>query len=561
MPFLSDIANLAQGLNPLITGALSSASQSRATNNLVAGGQQGINTIQTGAQNAQNTLATNLQAQKTALAPFVNPGAQAATTISNMQPYTPQTFNWTPADIANDPAYQFRLQQGQAAIDAEGNAAGTRFSGATLKDLSQFNTGEAAQAEQQDYQRQLGTFQTNQGNQLSAYQTNLGAQQNLEAQGLNAQGQVTSTANTTANATANIQTSSAQQIAELQTQIANAQAAGNIAQAAQLQNTLTSLLNGAPAAVKSLNSLLNPTATNSTANPANVANGTDPNNPNNSGANSGTGLNPAGPASGTTTMYGPDGSAVNVPTDQAAQFQQAGYSTTQPQQSYGFPATTALPAAAGAGVAAATGAGSTAAALTPVTSVVIPGVTDATAATAAAGAGEAAATGAGTAAGEASAAATTGASSGVLSSIGAFMTNPITIGVGAALLAGYAIIKALQVHPTADQFVQGTQNPFVNAQGTGALNKVVDGFDSALKSGQLSQSDATALRTQTANLIQQFQAAGQQFASQGSKQATVWKQAQQTMATDFGGTNGVPDYSGILGKMDSEIAALPAQAA
>ena len=90
MPFLSDIANLAAGLNPLITGALSSASQSRATNNLVAGGQQGINTIQTGAQNAQNTLATNLQAQKTALAPFVNPGAQAATTISNMQPYTPQ---------------------------------------------------------------------------------------------------------------------------------------------------------------------------------------------------------------------------------------------------------------------------------------------------------------------------------------------------------------------------------------------------------------------------------------------------------------------------------------
>ena len=557
MPFLSDIANLAQGLNPLITGALSSASQSRATNNLVAGGQQGINTIQTGAQNAQNTLATNLQAQKTALAPFVNPGAQAATTISNMQPYTPQTFNWTPADIANDPAYQFRLQQGQAAIDAAANAGGTRFSGATLKDLSQFNTGEAAQAEQQDYQRQLGTFQTNQGNQLSAYQTNLGAQQNLEAQGLNAQGQVTSTANTTANATANIQTSSAQQIAELQTQIANAQAAGNIAQAAQLQNTLTSLLNGAPAAAKSLNSLLNPTATNSTANPANVANGTDPNNPNNSGANSGTGLNPAGPDSGTTTMYGPDGSAVNVPTDQAAQFQQAGYSTTQPQQSYGFPATTALPAAAGAGVAAATGAGSTAAALTPVTSVVIPGVTDATAATAAAGAGEAAAAGAG----EAGAAAGAGASSGVLSSIGAFMTNPITIGVGAALLAGYAIIKALQVHPTADQFVQGTQNPFVNAQGTGALNKVVDGFDSALKSGQLSQSDATALRTQTANLIQQFQAAGQQFASQGSKQATVWKQAQQTMATDFGGTNGVPDYSGILGKMDSEIAALPAQAA
>lgn len=48
---------------------------------------------------------------------------------------------------------------------------------------------------------------------------------------------------------------------------------------------------------------------------------------------------------------------------------------------------------------------------------------------------------------------------GVLGAVGGFLTNPITIGAGAALAAGL-IWKHSQAHPTADKWVQGEQNPF-----------------------------------------------------------------------------------------------------
>lgn len=534
MPTLSGLLNFGASAAASIFGAANSnGAQRGATKTLTAGGQQGINTIATGAQTATNTLQNNYQQQQAALQPFIAPGQQAATTLSNMKDFTPQTFNWTPANLANDPAYQFRLQQGQAGIEAAANAGGTRFSGATLKDLSTFNTGTAAQAENDDYNRSLGTFNTNENNQFSAYQTNLGRQQNLEAQGLQATGQQVSAGNQTAQSTAQIQTSSAQQIANLQTQIATAQAQGQTNQATTLQNTLNSLLNGA----QQSGLLKFPGSTPSTN----------------------TSFPPAG--SPNQNPQAPPGTDPNSLTDPYSSSPQGTDPNASQSPSGGSGSTAASLAGAGAAAttAALAGAGSTAASLTPVVTV---GLNYGAGAGLAAGAGEAGATGAslaapaieaGTEAGAADASTAAGSAaagaggSGILSSVGAFLTNPITIGVGAALLAGYAIIKATQVHPTADKFVQNIQNPFGQH-----LSGVVDGFDKALQSGQLSKSDAQSMRDQTAQMLQQFQAAGQQFAAQGSKQSTVWKQAQQTMAQDFG-----PNYKKILSKMDSEIAALP----
>lgn len=146
------------------------------------------------------------------------------------------------------------------------------------------------------------------------------------------------------------------------------------------------------------------------------------------------------------------------------------------------------------------------------------------------------------------------------SAIGGLASNPVTAPVAAAL--GAAVLwKKSQVHPTADKFVQGYQDPFVNTKGTGKLNLVVDGFDRAYTSGQLSKADAQTIRDATAQLIQQFMTDGQNFAQKGGKETTVWNQALRTMTQDFGGVRNAdgtwtPDWSKILGKMDQEIAGL-----
>lgn len=142
------------------------------------------------------------------------------------------------------------------------------------------------------------------------------------------------------------------------------------------------------------------------------------------------------------------------------------------------------------------------------------------------------------------------ASSGALAGISSLLTNPITIGIGAAI-AGALIWKSTQVHPTANTFVQNFQNPFGEH-----LGSVVDAFDQSLASGQMTKPQAQAAYDQTASLIQSFEQDRQSFAAKGSKESKVAQQAEAEMVKDFG-----PNYEGILGKMQSEIAQLPDLAA
>lgn len=133
-----------------------------------------------------------------------------------------------------------------------------------------------------------------------------------------------------------------------------------------------------------------------------------------------------------------------------------------------------------------------------------------------------------------------------------FLTNPITIGVGAALAAGL-IWRKSQAHHEANQFVQGFQNPFVNAQRTGILNKVVDGFNQAADSGQLTREQALQIRAQVLDLVNHFEQQRQQFGAKGSDQRKVAEQAKSTMTQYYG-----PNFSGLLGSMDQKIARLAA---
>lgn len=59
--------------------------------------------------------------------------------------------NFNPAEIANDPAYKFNMEQGNQAIERSQAARGLSGSGATLKSLSRYNQGLASQTSGQKF--------------------------------------------------------------------------------------------------------------------------------------------------------------------------------------------------------------------------------------------------------------------------------------------------------------------------------------------------------------------------------------------------------------------------
>ena len=104
--------------------------------------------------------------------------------------YFNQTY--TGQDIYSDPSYQFRLQQGQDAIQSSAAAQGGLLSGATLKALQGYGQESASQEYSNAYNR-FNADQTNRYNRLS----------NLVGIGQNAAAQVGNAGAQTAQAIAN----------------------------------------------------------------------------------------------------------------------------------------------------------------------------------------------------------------------------------------------------------------------------------------------------------------------------------------------------------------------
>ena len=132
--------------------------------------------------------------------------------------YFNQTY--TGQDIYSDPSYQFRLQQGQDAIQSSAAAKGGLLSGATLKALQGYGQDMASQEYQNAYNR-FNADQTNQYNRLSNL---VGVGQNAAAQQGNAGAQT------------------AQAVANNTMAGANAQAAGQIAAGNRTANNFGALL-------------------------------------------------------------------------------------------------------------------------------------------------------------------------------------------------------------------------------------------------------------------------------------------------------------------------------
>ena len=69
-----------------------------------------------------------------------------------------QTF--TPSDLSIDPSYQWRLQQGNLALQSKAGASGLSGSGQNLKDISNYNQGAASQEYQAAYDRFMNNQNT-----------------------------------------------------------------------------------------------------------------------------------------------------------------------------------------------------------------------------------------------------------------------------------------------------------------------------------------------------------------------------------------------------------------
>ena len=181
------------------------------------------------------------------------------------QEYVPDKFSYTGEDLYNDPSYQFRLDQGQKALDRQGAASGRFLSGSQLQASSNYNQAAASQEFGNAYNRALQTFGTNEGNRANAFQSNfnnavnpllsLSGAATLGSQNLGAAGLASANA-TGQNLTAN----------------ANAQGAAGIANANNISGALTSGVQN-----YQQNQLLNGLLNNRSVNNNPYAGGTYPN--------------------------------------------------------------------------------------------------------------------------------------------------------------------------------------------------------------------------------------------------------------------------------------------
>lgn len=183
--------------------------------------QQAANTQAAASREATQIQKDMYDQTRADLMPYADAGKTSlAQLMGQMGPdgYFNQTY--TGQDIYSDPSYQFRLQQGQDAIQSSAAARGGLLSGATLKALQGYGQDMASQEYSNAYNR-FNADQTNQYNRLS----------NLVGLGQNAAAQQGNAGMQTAQAVANNTMAGA-----------NAQAAGQIAAGNRTANNFGALL-------------------------------------------------------------------------------------------------------------------------------------------------------------------------------------------------------------------------------------------------------------------------------------------------------------------------------
>jgi hypothetical protein len=142
--------------------------------------------------------------------------------------------NFAPSDLTTDPGYQFRLNEGLKALDANAAARGGLISGAALKAATAYGQDMGSQ----EYQNAFNRYQTNRSNLLNPLQSLTGQAQTASGvMGNAAAGNAGMGSNTLANYGNNA--------SNLAVGSGNAQASGYIGQANAWNNALSGVANAA----------------------------------------------------------------------------------------------------------------------------------------------------------------------------------------------------------------------------------------------------------------------------------------------------------------------------
>lgn len=156
------------------------------------------------------------------------------------QGYDQQFNNPTNVTEQNDPGYQFRLQQGQQALERSAAARGGLLTGGTAKDLADYQQGAASQEYGNVYNRALQNYTTNRGtfytNQDNLYNRLMG----VSGAGQNAANSLTGAGTNSANNISGVDMNSANQVGQDLTNAGTARASGYVG----ANNALSGILPG-----------------------------------------------------------------------------------------------------------------------------------------------------------------------------------------------------------------------------------------------------------------------------------------------------------------------------
>ena len=116
------------------------------------------------ANQANQTQWNMFQQQQENNAPWLESGKNALSTLNSaMGPGGSLSKNFSMSDFTNDPGYQFRLQQGQQALDRSAASKGMNLSGAQLKASQNYGQNMGTQ----DYQQTLQNWNNQQNTQFN----------------------------------------------------------------------------------------------------------------------------------------------------------------------------------------------------------------------------------------------------------------------------------------------------------------------------------------------------------------------------------------------------------
>ena len=120
-----------------------------------------------------NPLANYNPEPYNAPAPFTPPAYEGATPFARPEYTAAQPFTALTVEEMNaDPGYQFRMQQGQQALERSGAAKGVTNTGGNLRDILDYGQQAGSQEYGAAYGRKLNDYTTNEQNRFNTYQTN-----------------------------------------------------------------------------------------------------------------------------------------------------------------------------------------------------------------------------------------------------------------------------------------------------------------------------------------------------------------------------------------------------